>query len=176
MLALSVIVSLLVWGKFEEQLKQFNKSVSGVHKADVGKACIAFAAFALGISNMRRRKERTLLTCLTLVLLTFTVLSFTSIVNTIRYNDVAAPGTAVYNGLLLRLPTWDTPGLHGLPSAQRRVRQPLPGRPPRLVLRHARRARQTFLHLTRAHLGTDVKGVDRVHAAGGAGDGHGQGA
>ncbi len=92
MLALSVIVSLLVWGKFEEQLKQFNKSVSGVHKADVGKASIAFAAFALGISNMRRRKERTLLTCLTLVLLTFTVLSFTSIVNTIRYNDVGAPG------------------------------------------------------------------------------------
>ena len=94
MLALSVIVSLLVWGKFEEQLKQFNKSVSGVHKADVGRASIAFAAFALGISNMRRRKERTLLTCLTLVLLTFTVLSFTSIVNTIRYNDVGAPGVS----------------------------------------------------------------------------------
>ena len=84
MLALSVIVSLLVWGKFEEQLKAFNKTVSGVHKADVGTASIAFAAFTLGISNMRRRKERTLLTCITLVLLTFTVLSFTSIVSTLR--------------------------------------------------------------------------------------------
>ncbi len=159
MLALSVIVSLLVWGKFEEQLKQFNKSVSGVHKADVGKASIAFAAFALGISNMRRRKERTLLTCLTLVLLTFTVLSFTSIVNTIRYNDVPAPGTAPYNGLLLRLPTWDNLDF----TAYRLLNDEYGSRyavAPRAWFFGALPGQPTFLHLTRAHLGTDVKGVD----------------
>ncbi len=158
MLALSVIVSLLVWGKFEEQLKQFNKSVSGVHKADVGKASIAFAAFALGISNMRRRKERTLLTCLTLVLLTFTVLSFTSIVNTIRYNDVAAPGTALYNGLLLRLPTWDSlqQPAYRLLSDEYGSRFPVA---PRAWFFGTQQGQQSFLHLTRAHFATDVKGV-----------------
>ena len=159
MLALSVIVSLLVWGKFEEQLKQFNKSVSGVHKADVGKASIAFAAFALGISNMRRRKERTLLTCLTLVLLTFTVLSFTSIVNTIRYNDVAAPGTAAYNGLLLRLPTWDNLDY----TAYRLLNDEYGSRfavAPRAWFFGTTPGQTTFLHITRAHLGTDVKGVN----------------
>jgi len=158
MLALSVIVSLLVWGKFEEQLKQFNKSVSGVHKADVGKASIAFAAFALGISNMRRRKERTLLTCLTLVLLTFTVLSFTSIVNTIRYNDVGAPGTAAYKGLLLRLPTWDTLDFtaYRLLNDEYGSRYPVA---PRAWFFGTTPGQTTFLHLTRAHLGTDVKGV-----------------
>ena len=158
MLALSVIVSLLVWGKFEEQLKQLSKSVSGVHKADVGKASIAFAAFALGISNMRRRKERTLLTCLTLVLLTFTVLSFTSIVNTIRYNDVAAPGTAVYNGLLLRLPTWNSlqQPAYRLLSDEYGSRFPVA---PRAWFFGTQQGQQSFLHLTRAHFATDVKGV-----------------
>ncbi len=159
MLALSVIVSLLVWGKFEEQLKQFNKSVSGVHKADVGKASIAFAAFALGISNMRRRKERTLLTCLTLVLLTFTVLSFTSIVNTIRYNDVAAPGTAIYNGILLRLPTWDSlqQPAYRLLSDEYSSQFPVA---PRAWFFGTQQGQQSFLHLTRAHFATDVKGVN----------------
>ena len=159
MLALSVIVSLLVWGKFEEQLKQFNKSVSGVHKADAGKASIAFAAFALGISNMRRRKERTLLTCLTLVLLTFTVLSFTSIVNTIRYNDVGAPGTSVYNGILLRLPTWNAlqqPAFRLL-NDEYGSRFPVA---PRAWFFGTQQGQQSFLHLTRAHFATDVKGVD----------------
>ena len=158
MLALSVIVSLLVWGKFEEQLKQLNKSVSGVHKADVGKASIAFAAFALGISNMRRRKERTLLTCLTLVLLTFTVLSFTSIVNTIRYNDVGAPGRAVYNGILLRLPTWDAlqQPAYRLLSDEYGSRFPVA---PRAWFFGTQQGQQSFLHLTRAHFATDVKGV-----------------
>jgi hypothetical protein len=163
MLALSVIVSLLVWGKFEEQLQQFNKSVSGVHKADVGKASIAFAAFALGISNMRRRKERTLLTCLTLVLLTFTVLSFTSIVNTIRYNDVAAPGTALYNGILLRLPTWDSlqQPAYRLLSDEYGSRFPVA---PRAWFFGTQQGQQSFLHLTRAHFATDVKGVSGLTA------------
>ncbi len=159
MLALSVIVSLLVWGKFEEQLKQLNKSVSGVHKADVGRASIAFAAFALGISNMRRRKERTLLTCLTLVLLTFTVLSFTSIVNTIRYNDVGAPGTALYNGILLRLPTWNSlqQPAYRLLNDEYGSRFPVA---PRAWFFGTQQGQQSFLHLTRAHFATDVKGVN----------------
>ena len=158
MLALSVIVSMLVWGKFEEQLKQMNRSVSGVHKADVGKASIAFAAFALGISNMRRRKERTLLTCLTLVLLTFTVLSFTSIVNTIRYNNVDAPGVSPYSGILLRLPTWDALQQ----PAFRLLNDEYGGKyavAPRAWFFGTSQGQQSFLHLTRAHLGTDVKGV-----------------
>jgi len=37
----------------------------------------------LGVSNMRRRKTRTWLTCITLILLTFTVMSFTSVVEAV---------------------------------------------------------------------------------------------
>lgn len=107
MLALSCIVIALIAGKFEEQLKQMNRQMSGVHKADIGRVSVALAAFNLGISNMRRRKARTFLTCITLVLLTFTVLSFTSVVQTMRFNQVPAPGVPRYNGLMIRTAMWD---------------------------------------------------------------------
>lgn len=110
MLALSLLVISIVTGKFEDQLKQFNRSVSGIHKADIGRMSVAAAAFSLGISNMRRRKARTVLTCITLILLTFTVLSFTSIVSVLRFNKVPAkrdPDTHVYDGIMIRTAMWD---------------------------------------------------------------------
>jgi ABC-type lipoprotein release transport system permease subunit len=158
MLALSVFVSLLIWGKFEEQLNAISQTVTGVHKAEANKASIAFAAFALGISNMRRRKERTILTCITLVLLTFTVLSFTSVVNSIRTNDVAAPGVSAYNGILIRLPNWDA-----LQEPAYRIISDAYGRQypvaPRSWYFGTDQGQQTFLSVTRAELSTDIKGV-----------------
>ncbi|MDO8683975.1 MAG: FtsX-like permease family protein [Armatimonadota bacterium] len=107
MLALSLFVSVLVTGTFEEQIKTLNKTIGGVHKVDIGRMSVAAAAFSLGISNMRRRKARTVLTCITLVMLTFTVLSFTSIVSGMRYNKVGSPGIPAYNGIMIRTPMWD---------------------------------------------------------------------
>lgn len=158
MLALSVIVSLLVWGKFEEELKALRRTITGVHKADVGKASIAFAAFSLGISNMRRRKERTLLTCITLILLTFTVLSFTSVVNQIRTNKVPGEGKAIYNGVLLRLPDWSA-----LQEPAYRLLNDEFGRKyavaPRSWFYGTSQGQQTFLTLKRAQSSVDLKGV-----------------
>lgn len=107
MLALSVLVTSLVWQKFEQQLKQQARETMGTHSKDAGKGSIAVAAFALGVSNMRRRKARTTLTCITLILLTFTVLAFTSIVQDLRFNQVPAPGKPVYAGILMRDPNWN---------------------------------------------------------------------
>jgi hypothetical protein len=106
MMALSVLVIGLVTAKFEAQLKAIQTKISGVHRADIGRMGVAMSAFSLGISNMRRRRARTFFTCATLVLLTFTVLSFTSVVSTTRYNDRPSPGKPRYNGLMIRSPTW----------------------------------------------------------------------
>lgn len=106
MLALSILVITIVTRKFEEQLKEMQRGTMGRHRADIGRWGVAAAAFSLGISNMRRRKLRTFLTCLTLVLLTFTVLSFTSVVSTIRFNVVPAPGAPLYNGIMIRHAIW----------------------------------------------------------------------
>ncbi len=108
MLSLSILVTVLVWQKFEQQLKAQARETTGTHSIDAGKGSIAVAAFALGVSNMRRRKARTALTCATLVLLTFTVLAFTSIVQDLRFNQVPAPGNPVYAGILMRDPNWNS--------------------------------------------------------------------
>jgi ABC-type antimicrobial peptide transport system permease subunit len=158
MLALSVFVSAIVWGKFEEQIKAFRRTVSGVHKADVGKASIAFAAFTLGISNMRRRKERTLLTCITLILLTFTVLSFTSVVSGIRYNDRPADGTAIYNGILLHNPDWSA-----LQEPAFRLLNDEYGHQfavaPRVWYTGAPQGQTSYLQVSRAQAALNLKGV-----------------
>lgn len=107
MMALSVLVTVLLWQKFETQLKEQARENLGTHDKDAGAGSIVLAAFALGVSNMRRRIVRTTLTCVTLVLLTFTVLAFTSIVEDLRFNQVPAPGVPVYNGILLRDPNWN---------------------------------------------------------------------
>jgi hypothetical protein len=104
--ALSVIVGVFIAGKFEEQLKRLQKQVIGSHTADVGRMSVAAAAFNLGVSNMRRRPLRTFLTSLSLVLVTFIVLSFTSIVNVLRFNEAPAPGAPRYNGIMMRTVDW----------------------------------------------------------------------
>ncbi len=105
-LALTVIVVGIIIQKFEEQMREMRWEQTGVREADVGRLSASAAAFNLGISNMRRRKIRTLLTCTTLVLLTFTVLSTTSIKQTIRSNRIRLPHTAAYNGIMIRDKTW----------------------------------------------------------------------
>ncbi len=106
MVTLSVLVIALVTMKFETQLKALQMKISGVHRADIGRMSVAAAAFSLGISNMRKRRARTVFTCATLVLLTFTVLSFTSVKTATRYNERKARGKPTYQGLLVRNPMW----------------------------------------------------------------------
>ena len=106
-LALTVIVIGIIIRKFEEQLEQIKQERSKVYKADVGRLAASAAAFSLGISNMRKRKGRTLLTCATLVILTFTVISFTSVRTFMQPNSTSLPSvTPRYTGMLIRDQYW----------------------------------------------------------------------
>ncbi len=105
-MALAVLVIAIVTMKFNEELKQMKRARSGVHEADVGRLSAATAAFNLGIANMRRRTTRTALTAITIVLLTFTVLSFSSVKSYIRYNEIVLPHAPAYQGVLVRDRAW----------------------------------------------------------------------
>jgi hypothetical protein len=105
-LALTVVVTMFLSSKFEQEIKRLKQ---GVHFADVGRLSAISAALGLGIANMRRRPTRTALTCVTLVLLTFTVLSFTSVTANITnfarpYGDQKNPPG--YAGLMVRKADW----------------------------------------------------------------------
>jgi hypothetical protein len=105
-MALAVLVIAIVTMKFNEELKRMKQAQSGVHQADVGRLSAATAAFNLGVANMRRRKLRTGLTAATITLLTFTVLSFTSVKSYIRYNQVRLARSPAYQGVMLRDRGW----------------------------------------------------------------------
>lgn len=104
---LALIVIVIISSKFNEQLEKMKQELAGVHKADVGRISAATTAFSLGVANMRRRKLRTALTSVTLVLLTFTVLSFTSVRSYTKPNRLLLKrATPVYNGIMIRDRIW----------------------------------------------------------------------
>jgi len=107
LLVMGSFVIVLVVRRFNEQVAEMRRAAAEVHHADVGRLSASLAAFNLGVSNMRRRKMRTFLTTVTLILLTFTVLSFTSVRTFTRFNEISVDAKATYPGALLRDRNWN---------------------------------------------------------------------
>ena len=121
---LAMIVIVIIVTKFNEQLEKMKQELAGIHKADVGRISAWTTAFSLGVANMRRRKLRTSLTSATLILLTFTVLSFTSVKSIIKPNRLEIrKAKPVYNGVLIRDRMW---GMMERPTYET-LRQQFPG-------------------------------------------------
>lgn len=75
---LSSLVMFILLNRFQAEIKVLQGMRATVHAADVSRFGTLMAAVAMGISTMRRRRVRTLLTTVTVVLLTFSILSFAS--------------------------------------------------------------------------------------------------
>ncbi len=106
-MAMAAFVLSMISSRFNSYMKAYQAREAHVHETDISRASASYAAFMLGISNMRRRKLRTGLTLLTLVLLTFTVLSFTSFSTQIRYMTFAMDHEGTYEGVLIRDRNWN---------------------------------------------------------------------
>lgn len=106
-LTLSLLVITILVRRFEQLMAERRAMASGVHAADVSRMSAALTAFLLGIGNLRKRPVRTALTATTLVLLTFSVLSLTAVVQYLKQTAIPYPGVkARYDGLLLRGRQW----------------------------------------------------------------------
>ncbi|MYA77949.1 MAG: ABC transporter permease, partial [Gemmatimonadetes bacterium] len=103
---LAAVVIWLISQRFSQTMREVRQHAHSVQTADVRRSSALGTAFALGIGNMRKRKARTLLTCATLVLLVFTVLSFTSVQTFLRIQKVSTDTEAAYTGFLVRNPNW----------------------------------------------------------------------
>ncbi|MCY4602763.1 MAG: ABC transporter permease, partial [Gemmatimonadetes bacterium] len=101
------LVMSIISGRFNEQMKKLRTEVAVIHDTDVSRSSASLTAFQLGISNMKRRKTRTVLTFTTLLLLTFTVLSFTSIRTGLRFNQISRDNEGLYEGILIRSKAWN---------------------------------------------------------------------
>jgi|GEM_PF-840767 len=99
---MSLVVISMVYGKFDTELKRLRSGRGTAAVTSFARASVLMSAVLLGIANMRKRRFRTALTCVTVILITFAVLCFTS---ASRYLDVTTLSTAQpvrHNGLLLR--------------------------------------------------------------------------
>ena len=102
---LALVVTMMISGKFQQVVKQLRSKEGAVEGADVNRGGVIGTAFMLGLNNMRRRKVRTGLTCVTLVLITFVMICFTS-VSTSLVEVVYPTGKSPANGIVRRDPNF----------------------------------------------------------------------
>jgi ABC-type lipoprotein release transport system permease subunit len=108
---MSSVVINVVYSRFDTELRKLRSGKGGAATTSFARASVLASAVQLGIANMRRRKFRTALTSITVVLITFAVLCFAS---TSRYIDTTTLPTGI-----------PTEGRHGLLLRQRGFR-PMP--------------------------------------------------
>ncbi len=75
---MSIVVISVVYEKFETELKKIRSGRGTAPGTSFARASVLMSAVNLGIANMRKRKFRTALTSITVVLITFAVLCFAS--------------------------------------------------------------------------------------------------
>jgi cell division protein FtsL len=105
-MGLSVMVTLIIFFRFEGEMTQLQTRAKLVQAEELGRWKAFVAAFMLGVSNLRRRRLRTALTCATLIILTFTIMSFTAVKSMRHHARVLYEPTAPYSGFLLKNVNW----------------------------------------------------------------------
>jgi len=98
---LTTPVLLLVVGDAFGYISRFRVKVVGKHYAEISRLGAAMMAFSTGIENMRKRRLRTTLTFISVVIITIALVSFTS---TSAFTVLRIPshkGTTPYNGILI---------------------------------------------------------------------------
>lgn len=99
---MSLLVMWVVYGKFDTELKRIRSGRGTSEGASFARASVLMSAVLLGIANMRKRKFRTALTSVTVVLITFAVLCFTSASRFVGTSALPAGIDSSHPGLMLR--------------------------------------------------------------------------
>lgn len=99
---LSLLVTWILFMHFEHEMAEVHSRTAHLKTPQVSKWQSFGAGFAIGVSNLNRRKLRTGLTCITLIILTFTVMSFTNVKTLHRPSQTRLSGETPYRGILLR--------------------------------------------------------------------------
>ena len=105
-MGLSLLVTLIIFFRFEEEMIRLQRRARHIGAEEIGRWKAFVASFLLGVSNLRRRRLRTGLTCATLIILTFTIMSFTSVKTMRRHARIQYQPDASYNGFLLKNVNW----------------------------------------------------------------------
>jgi hypothetical protein len=101
---LSLLVTWILFMRFEHEMAEVHSRTAHLKTPQVSKWQSFGAGFSIGVSNLNRRKLRTGLTCITLIILTFTVMSFTNVKTLHKPSQTRLSDETPYRGVLLRHP------------------------------------------------------------------------
>ena len=99
---MSGVVMWVIYSRFDTELKRIRSGRGTSEGASFARASVLMSAVMLGIANMRKRKFRTLLTSVTIVLITFAVLCFTSASRFVGTTALPTGVDSAHPGLMLR--------------------------------------------------------------------------
>ena len=105
-MGLSLIVTLIIYFRFEDEMTKLQRRARHMKAAEIGRWKAFVAAFLLGVSNLRRRRLRTALTCITLIILTFTVMSFTAVKSMRHHTRLLYQDRSPYLGYVFKNTNW----------------------------------------------------------------------
>lgn len=105
---MSLLVISMVYSRFDTALEEMRSGRAEAAGARTSRWGVATTAFRLGIANMRRRKLRTALTGITVILVTFALLCFTSTSNFVGQKEFSLDIESPYSGVLIRQPSTRT--------------------------------------------------------------------
>jgi cell division protein FtsX len=105
-IGLSFMVTLIIFLRFETEMNTLQNRAKPASTGEITRWKAFTASFFLGVSNLRRRRIRTALTCATLIILTFTIMSFTSVKSMRLHSRIQYQAQAPYSGFLLKNVSW----------------------------------------------------------------------
>ncbi len=173
-MGLSLMVTLIIFFRFEGEMTQLQTRAKLIQSEELGRWKAFVAAFLLGVSNLRRRRLRTALTCATLIILTFTIMSFTAVKSMRHHARLLYEPTAPYKGFLLKNVNWRDLPPQAFESISNNFAQKGTS-VPRVWLEDADRTRTTRIPVYYngrsfeaqglvglSHLEPDVSGLDKI--------------
>lgn len=101
---LGAFVIKILHGRFEGEMQLLFRTSSVFDTGQAGFSTVGQSAMLIGVNNMKRRRIRTALTTATIVLVTFTMLAFTSISKKMSPTVVRRSSKAPYTGLMYHWP------------------------------------------------------------------------
>lgn len=104
-LGLAGFVALILVGQFNESMTHAVEEVQMSESTDAPQSRLAGVAFVVGVNNMKRRRIRTTLTCVTIVLVTFTMLSVISVGQDVEPVRLRLSRGTPYDGWLYSRPS-----------------------------------------------------------------------
>lgn len=102
--ALGIFVIRILQGRFEGEMQLLFRTLVASDTAEVAAGTVGGQAMMIGVNNMKRRRIRTALTTGTIVLVTFTMLAFTSVSKKLSPTVINKGKFAPYTGIMYHWP------------------------------------------------------------------------